>query len=299
MNIDYECINCLLNHSSELMSKVNTNSSDSPHNIFDNYKEVILKTFGDTTSTHTPYYLVKTFYDSFYDVFGENDYFHTEKADLNQLFLEVYDDLLDFCLSSKDPLYTAFKLSLMGELFCHNSGNSFGELEIEIQNFFNTKGEAINDLEKFKKELENARLLLFIHNYAGEIVFDKLFIKVLKELYPNLIVHSALKSRPVYKCATKKDADQIFLKEVSIPVESGSKYLGTDLSFVSPSFKNIYNEADIVIAKGQSNFESLVDENPKKSIYYSFIVKCSKIAKYLDVNKEDLIFKRSWVMSGS
>jgi len=177
--------------------------------------------------------------------------------------------------------------------------NKFISISGEIQNFFNTKGEAINDLEKFKKELENARLLLFIHNYAGEIVFDKLFIKVLKELYPNLIVHSALKSRPVYKCATKKDADQIFLKEVSIPVESGSKYLGTDLSFVSPSFKNIYNEADIVIAKGQSNFESLVDENPKKSIYYSFIVKCSKIAKYLDVNKEDLIFKRRWVMSGS
>jgi len=243
--------------------------------------------------THTPYYLVKTFYDAFFDIFGENDYFHSEKADLNQLFIEVYDDLLDFCFSSKDPLYTAFKLSLMGELFCHNSGNSFGELEIEIQNFYNTKRVAINDLEKFKKEIENARLLLFIHNYAGEIVFDKLFIRVMKELNPNLIVHSALKSRPVYKCATKKDADQIFLKEVSIPFDSGSEYLGTDLSFVSPSFKNIYNEADIVIAKGQSNFESLADENTKKLIYYSFVVKCSKIAKHLDVNKEDLIFKRS------
>jgi hypothetical protein len=275
------------------MSKVNTNSSDSFHNIFDDYKKVILTTFEDVTSAHTPYFLVKTFYDSFYDVFGENDYFRTEKADLNQLFIEVYDDLLDFCFSSKDPLYTAFKLSLMGELFCHNSGNSFGELEIEIQNFYNTKRVVINDLEKFKKEIENARLLLFIHNYAGEIVFDKLFIRVMKELNPNLIVHSALKSRPVYKCATKKDADQIFLKEVSIPFDSGSEYLGTDLSFVSPSFKNIYNEADIVIAKGQSNFESLADENTKKLIYYSFVVKCSKIAKHLDVNKEDLIFKRS------
>jgi hypothetical protein len=275
------------------MSKVNTNSSDSSHNIFDDYKKVILTTFEDVTSAHTPYFLVKTFYDSFYDVFGENDYFRTEKADLNQLFIEVYDDLLDFCFSSKDPLYTAFKLSLMGELFCHNSGNSFGELEIEIQNFYNTKRVVINDLEKFKKEIENARLLLFIHNYAGEIVFDKLFIRVMKELNPNLIVHSALKSRPVYKCATKKDADQIFLKEVSIPFDSGSEYLGTDLSFVSPSFKNIYNEADIVIAKGQSNFESLADENTKKLIYYSFVVKCSKIAKHLDVNKEDLIFKRS------
>lgn len=294
MNIDYECIDCLLNHSSELMSKVNTSFSNSSHNIFDNYKKVILTTFEDVTSAHTPYFLVKTFYDSFYDVFGENDYFRTEKADLNQLFIEVYDDLLDFCFSSKDPLYTAFKLSLMGELFCHNSGNSFGELEIEIQNFYNTKRVAINDLEKFKKEIENARFLLFIHNYAGEIVFDKLFIRVMKELNPNLIVHSALKSRPVYKCATKKDADQIFLKEVSIPFDSGSEYLGTDLSFVSPSFKNIYNEADIVIAKGQSNFESLVDENPKKSIYYSFVVKCSKMAKHLDVNKEDLIFKQGW-----
>jgi len=293
MNIDYECIDCLLNHSSELMSKVNTSFSNSSHNIFDNYKKVILTTFEDVTSAHTPYFLVKTFYDSFYDVFGENDYFRTEKADLNQLFIEVYDDLLDFCFSSKDPLYTAFKLSLMGELFCHNSGNSFGELEIEIQNFYNTKRVAINDLEKFKKEIENARFLLFIHNYAGEIVFDKLFIRVMKELNPNLIVHSALKSRPVYKCATKKDADQIFLKEVSIPFDSGSEYLGTDLSFVSPSFKNIYNEADIVIAKGQSNFESLADENTKKLIYYSFVVKCSKIAKHLDVNKEDLIFKRS------
>jgi len=292
MNIDYECINCLLSHSSELMSKINVSSSDSSYKIFDNYKSVILKTLAEVTSYDTPYYLVKRFYDSFYDIFGENDYFHAEKAGLNELFLEVYDDLLDFCFSSEDPLSTAFKLSVMGELFCHNSGNSFGELDIEIQNFYNTKSIAISDLEKFKEEIKNAQFLLFIHNYAGEIVFDKLFIRVLKELNPDLIVHSALKSRPVYKCATKKDADQIFLKEVSIPFDSGSKYLGTDLGSVSPSFKNIYNEADIVIAKGQSNFESLANESTKKSVYYSFVVKCSKIAKSFGVNKEDLIFKR-------
>lgn len=291
-NVDYECLVCLLNHSNELMNQVKNTSQEAPKELFNGYKNMILQTFEKIDYSQTHYELKKTFYDVFSEIFGEEDYFHNHKTDLNQRFLEIYEDLLDFCFSYQDPLYAANKLSIMGEILCQNSNNFFGELEIQIKSFFNSKKIILYDIEELKKELEKSRFLLFIHNYAGEIVFDKVFIRVIKEFYPDIIIHSALKSKPIYICATKKDAEEIFLKEVSIPFESGSKYLGTSLNDTFSSFQNIYNEADLVIAKGQSNFQSLMNENGKKPVYFSFVTKCQKVSSFLNVNRGDLVFKK-------
>ncbi len=66
--------------------------------------------------------------------------FISKKTNANQHFLEIYDDLIDLCLSTEDPLKSAFKLCVMGELFSHTSENSFGgELEIEINSFSEIK----------------------------------------------------------------------------------------------------------------------------------------------------------------
>ena len=125
------------------------------------------------------------------------------------------------------------------------------------------------------------------------IVFDKLFIKTIKDIYPNLIIHSAVKSKPVYKCATMKDAEEIFLKEISIPFESGSDYLGTLWEDSTSTFKNIFENADIIIVKRQANYESLANLSSRKPIYFSLVVNCKVISELLGVNVGDLIFKKN------
>lgn len=293
MKVDYKCINCILNYASELLPKViENNNLHSSTQIFNDYKTMIQSILNQLNPDQEFSYLSKIFFDAFFDIFPNKDYYYIEKTNANQHFMEIYDDLIDFCLSTEDPLNSAFKLCVMGELFSHNSENSFGELEIEINSFFRNKTIAINDFSQLRKDLEKAHSLLFIHNYAGEIVFDKLFIKILKDIYPNLIVHSAVKSKPVYKCATMKDAEEIFLKETSIPFESGSDYLGTLWEDTTSTFKNIFENADIIIVKGQANFESLTSLKSSKPIYFSLVPSCKVISEYLQVNVGDLIFKK-------
>ena len=292
MKMDYDCLNCTFSYGFELISKIKNSNGFADDELFNKYKELLVDTLLQVDYSTDSSDFLKIFYDVFFKIFGEKDYFETEKTNANSLFMEIYDDLLDFCMSSEDPLYSAFKLSLLGELFSHNSENSFGELEIEIQSFFRNKEISMNDYESFKKDLENTKFLLFIHNYAGEIVFDKVFIKIIKEFKPDIIIHSALKSKPIYKCATSKDSEEIFLKEVSLPFESGSKYIGTHLELTNNTFKNIFDKADIIIAKGQHNFESLYQENLNKPVYFSFIVDCKSISNFFEVNKGALIFKK-------
>jgi len=292
VKVNYRCINCILNYASELTPKVIANNHPSSTQIFNDYKTLIQKVLTQINPDQDLSYLSKIFFDAFFEIFPDIDYFYVDKTNANQHFMEIYDDLIDFCISSEDALNSAFKLCVMGELFSHTSENSFGELEIEINSFFRNKTLTINDIDLLRKDLEEAESLLFIHNYAGEIFFDKLFIKILKEIYPKLIVHSAVKSKPVYKCATIKDAEEIFLKEVSIPFESGSKYLGTIWAETTPTFKNIFENADIIIVKGQANYESLASVNLDKPMYFSLVTNCQVISDILGVNVGDLIFKK-------
>lgn len=293
MKVDYKCINCILNYASELLPKVIANNHFSSTQIFNDYKTMIQKILNQLNPDLEFSYLSKIFFDTFFEIFPNKDYFYIEKTNANQHFLEIYDDLIDLCLSTEDPLKSAFKLCVMSELFSHTSENSFGELEIEINSFFRNKTIVINDFQQLNKDLEKANSLLFIHNYAGEIVFDKLFIKTIKDIYPNLIIHSAVKSKPVYKCATMKDAEEIFLKEISIPFESGSDYLGTLWEDSTSTFKNIFENADIIIVKGQANYESLANLSSRKPIYFSLVVNCKVISELLGVNVGDLIFKKN------
>lgn len=292
MYAKYQCLNCITKHSMGLLEKAySEHNLDDPKiqkEIFENYIKLIQTVAETAVWGKKPVELSLPVYDKLYEIFGKQDFYMAEKSTSNRLLLEMYDDLLQHCINSPDPIEEALKISALGNFIDYGVKNSFGELEWELQNLVKTKTLSINHTKNFIKDLKEARSLLVIHDNAGEIVLDKVLIRIIKKIYPKLVVYSAVRSEPVINDVTMTDAQEINLKEVSIVIESGSKYPGTLLDNVNVAFKNIFDNADVILSKGQGNFEGL--NGVEKNIYFNFMAKCHPVANAVGVKVGDVVF---------
>ncbi len=145
----------------------------------------------------------------------------------------------------------------------------------------------INDSEKLFEEITKANSILYLGDNTGEIVFDKLFLEEIN--HPN--VTFAVRNSPVLNDATIEDAKFVGIdKIVKNLITNGDNAPGTLLSSVSDEFLEYFNNVDLIISKGQGNFEGLSDVRDK-NIYFLLTVKCEEIAKSIGVKKGDCIVK--------
>ncbi|BBE30039.1 hypothetical protein OSSY52_01800 [Tepiditoga spiralis] len=294
MKAEYECIGCIIKHTQSLIEKADKTNKISSEKKFEDYKKVISDLIKNLEYGKRPIELSVSQYDSIYELYGKQDFFINEKTNANQIFLEMYDDLFYFIMNSENPLKTAAKLSAISNIIDYGVKNSFGELEFEIETMAKKRKFAIDDFKSFNEKLKTAKKILFIHDNAGEIVLDKLFIKTIKKFYPDIIIYSAVRSAPIINDATLKDTDEINLKELSIPIESGSVYPGTIFEKTNETFKNIFEKSDIIISKGQGNFEGL--NKTCEKIYFILTAKCSVVSQELNVKVGEFVFKRDVVI---
>ena len=124
----------------------------------------------------------------------------------------------------------------------------------------------------FINDLKNARTLVYLTDNCGEIVLDKLFIRLIKEQYPLLQIHVIVRGEDVVNDATLEDAEEVGLTEIVPCIGNGNGAPGTVIKLLNQEAKRLLVETDLIISKGQGNFESLFGEgfNP----YYLFLCKC-------------------------
>ncbi len=127
-------------------------------------------------------------------------------------------------------------------------------------------------LAELKTDLAKARELVFITDNCGEIVMDKLFVRHVCQLYPDLHVTVMVRGGLAANDATMEDALEVGLTEEADCVGNGSSLMGTDLSDLSAEALALLNNADVVIAKGQGNFETL--HGSGLNVWYLFLCKC-------------------------
>lgn len=114
--------------------------------------------------------------------------------------------------------------------------------------------------------------MVYLLDNCGEIVLDKLLIRLLQVLYPNLKITAVVRGGEVVNDATMEDARMTGLTEIVDVIGNGDDVAGTILSRVSPECLQIIEQADVILAKGQGNFESL--HGCGKNVYYLFLCKC-------------------------
>ncbi|MCD7746532.1 MAG: ARMT1-like domain-containing protein [Lachnospiraceae bacterium] len=207
------------------------------------------------------------------ELFGEVSDYSREKSYYNQLMLEKAEGIREQIHSADDPLRKALQFSLVGNYIdfsaVKNVEESYLEKLLEEVEQNSVTGEAY---ESLKQDLSRSRNLLFLTDNAGEGVLDKLFLEVIRERYPQLRVKVLVKGQAVSNDVTMEDAREIGLPEVAEVYDNGNGIAGTWLPELSGQAKAIWEEAEVIIAKGQANYETL--RLSGDNIYFIFLCKC-------------------------
>lgn len=214
---------------------------------------------------------------------GLLDPYFTLKAESNRVALDLCPDLRRCIAASSNPFETAARLAIAGNVidFGANHGFALSEIETALDEALESKLWG-SPPEAIWMAAQSAERILYLADNAGEIAFDRLFIEQL----PVEKIVAAVRGAPTLNDATMLDARTVGLTDIVETIDNGSDAPGTVLSSCSKAFQTRFREADLVIAKGQGNYETLSDCG--KNIFYLLKVKCEVIGRHIGYPKGSL-----------
>lgn len=275
MNIKPDCIACILNQSLKVSKLLELDDVTSKQ-ILDSTAQVLI----DHDMNHTPPQIAKVIYRNISDISGEDDpvalakkYATKEASKVDTSFISTIHD--------------ALKLSVIGNVIDFGAQQQF-DLNEMIQSHFH-QNFGIDDYAVFESELKKAKELVIIGDNVGEHIFDKVLIEVIKKHY-DITVYYFVRGKPIINDVTVKEAQ--VLKDFAKIIDTGVATPGYDLAEANAGSKAIFDRADIVLAKGMGNFESLY-QAADRPVYFLFVVKCSVVAQAIDREVKELIFKKA------
>jgi len=236
-----------------------------------------------TISMHaTPAEIGKSVYRIVREVTGVRDPYKKMKQQHIAETKAIYPELEKIVANSDDKLLTTIRIAIAGNVIDLGVQKTFDIVEdvksILKQDF------AIFDYSAFKIQLKKAENILYIGDNVGESIFDKIFIKELKKP-----VKYAVRSIPIINDVTMEDAIASGLDEITELIDSGCESPGIILNQSTPEFLEIFNTSDLVISKGQGNFEGLSDCN--RQVFFLLKTKCPIISNHLGVEDGSIILK--------
>jgi len=227
-------------------------------------------------------------------VLNNDDPYRKVKQKFTRIAFSYLPQLKKIIKESKNPIDTAVRLSLAGNVVDFGSQME----QFDVDDAINTSLSVtitLDDSRIFMEELKKAKNLLFVADNAGEIVFDKLLLQTIKDTYPEINIKMVGREAPIINDVTVDEMKAINMQNIGEILSSGSAMPGLDISRCSEKCKKAFYNADIVISKGQGNFETLSEVDDSR-IYFLFIVKCSVIARYMNLPLLSRVFskKREW-----
>ena len=202
------------------------------------------------------------------------DRYQQEKATSNQFVLERLDAIREKVDAAADPLLAGLQFAVLGNYldFSALQGKvSFQELDAMLDKALTLEldGPAFRD---FRQELAQAKTLLYLTDNAGEIGFDRAFAETIHRLYPDVSITFSVRGKVTVNDATRADAEAV---GIPVPViDNGNDVAGTVPELMSPESRQAMDQADLILAKGMGNCETLFGCG--RNIYYAFLVKCEK-----------------------
>lgn len=285
MNIKNQCIPCMTKSLVKLAEKVTDQS-----NVQQDIIEFGLKQISNNPYEYTGPYITAKIYEYAKLASGNSDPYDEEKKVYNQIAedLIIKLGLNKEIKNSKDPLETAVRLSIAGNIIDFSVGYDVDQAGVQTSIEHSLKADLFGmDMEAFKEEIEKAEKIMVISDNAGEIVFDKLLVNEL----PREKVVYVVKQGSIVNDAIMKDAIETGMTELVSVIDNGTAIQGTLYSECSDTFRKAFYESDLIISKGQANFETL-EVIEDKSIYYLLRAKCQIIADQAGCEKGAFVFMK-------
>jgi len=282
MKTSLDCTPCIVRQALDAAKMVSTDPS-----VRERIVREVLHWASEMNFDEPPPFLGQRIHRRLREITGVKDPYRTAKDHLNRMAMDLLPDLKSEVESAEDPLMAAVRLAIAGNVIDMGVNGNITESDVR-QSVRDALLEPIaGEWNDFRQAADRARTILYLADNAGEIVFDRLLIEQLSP--PRVTL--AVRGSPVINDATVADARAVGLSEIVQIIDNGSDAPGTILEDCSQDFVRRFAEADLILAKGQGNFETLSDE--PRNIFFLFKVKCPVIAAHLGLPVGSHVLARS------
>ena len=270
--IDSECIQCHLRRNLETARTLGSEAQATA------FAKDLLKLYLSAPEDVSSPWLAPATADLFREHYGvPEDRFREEKEISNRFVLERMAEIRKRVDSAADPLLAGLQFAILGNYIDFSALQGQVSFE-ELDRLLDRAGEmtpAGEGLAALRADLEKGKKLLYLTDNAGEIGFDRIFAEVIHEVYPQLEITFCVRGGPAMNDALRADAE---LMEIPFPViDNGNRVAGTQIDQLSGAAKAALDAADVIIAKGQGNIETMYGCG--YNVYYAFLIKCSRFVQ--------------------
>ena len=283
MRTNSMCISCMLSKQEKLIREFRDEDKKTGymHEVLG-----ILHQYGCTESAPWLAEKINQLYETYWST-GED--YASLKHQYNTLLREKEHNIIQRIKASTNCLLDCIKYASVGNYI------DFSAVENVNEDTFTTLLERVNtehisekEFACFQRDLEQAETLVYLTDNCGEIVLDKILIQFIQELYPQIKITVIVRGKSILNDATMEDAKEIGLTKLVRCIGNGTGAPGTVFKNLSDDAKQALTDADVIISKGQGNFESMVGEgfNP----YYIFLCKCELFVRRFGLKQYEAVF---------
>ncbi len=267
-----ECIPCFVRQALEASRMVTSDPA-----VHERVLRETLRLVAEMPFDHSPPWMGQQIHRLLREATHNSDPYRQVKSQSNALALGLYPTLKERVCASADPFGTAVRLAIAGNVIDFGCRSHLDDDEVH-EAIEDAMGGSFDDvaIADLRRAVSEADDILYLADNAGEIVFDRLLIEHMPADRVTLVVRGG----PVINDATREDAEVARLTSLVAVIDNGSDVPGTILESCSPSFRARFEECDLVMAKGQGNYETLGGED--QNIFFLFKAKCPVIARDVD-----------------
>lgn len=285
------CLQCIVDRQQQLISKISDAS------IREKYRNDVEQIIAAREVNDCAPMIVARLRARYEAYTGTSDIYKEVKEKYNHLMLELMDEIRGKIEESADPLAQALMLSRAGNFI---DFGAMHEVNDSMMYRLLKEAEQLQPQQKvyewFCTELKQAEKMVFLTDNCGEIVLDILLLEQIRKAYPELDITVIVRGAPVLNDATMEDARTVGLTEMKgiRVIDNGTAVAGTELSMIKEEAKHAMQTANVIISKGQGNFETL--HGCGLNIFYLFLCKCDWFSMNLGLPKLSGVFENERVL---
>lgn len=219
------------------------------------------------------------------EAFGDGDPFKDLKRRQNAKALELYPALKQAVERAEDPLFAAVNLAIRG----NSVDVMVTDRSIDVEEILTGDLNNVSlrkSFSRFREKLEKTRLLLYLGDNSGEVVFDRILIEMIKSLYDPQVIF-VVRGAPALNDVTVKEAAEVGMDATATVISNGMTGLipGTVLARCSSELNDLFETSDLIVSKGGANFDSLEEVKDRyANLWFLLVAKCLPYSEYFNVD---------------
>ncbi len=278
MQTYHDCLPCFLKQTLNVVEMVNLDDCQREKVL-----RSVLQQMSDIDFQLSPPAMARKIHTLIREISGVTDPFATEKQRDQELAIQLLPQLEQQVLLADDPLQAAVLLAIAGNSIDHGvyHGMSVEQILSDIEQGMTAP--LHGNLPQFSAAIKQAKSILYLGDNAGEVVLDKPLLNLL----PLEKTVFAVRGKAILNDALRADAEQAGITELVTVIDNGDCSPGTILEYCSAEFNHHFTQADLIIAKGQGNYETLSDNSA--NIFFLLKAKCPIVARHAKCNVGDAL----------